>query len=78
MIQAQPQTFFVPVQQSGTNVSINLPKEVRGLFGIEGGDVLVIVADPNAETPLVVAEIQKAAANNGMKQTRKGGRKKLS
>jgi bifunctional DNA-binding transcriptional regulator/antitoxin component of YhaV-PrlF toxin-antitoxin module len=62
------QSFFVPVQQSGTNVSINLPVELRGLFGIEKGDILMFVANPNADTPLVVAEIQKP--------TRKGGRKK--
>lgn len=77
MIKAQPQTFIVPVQQSGTNYSINLPVELRGLFGIEKGDMLVFIADPTSDTPLVVAEIQKAA-NNGVKPTRKGGRKKLS
>lgn len=75
MIKPVTQMFFVPVQQSGTNYSINLPVELRGLFGIEKSDVLVFVADPNADTPLVVAEIQKAA-NNGVKPTRKGGRKK--
>lgn len=75
MITAVTQTFRLPVQQSGTNYSINLPVELRGLFGIEKSDVLMFVADPNAETPLVVAEIQKAA-NNGVKPTRKGGHKK--
>lgn len=76
MIKPVAQTFFVPVQQSGTNVFVNLPVEIRGLFGIEKGDVLVFVADPNADTPLVVVEIQKTA-NNGVKPTRKGGRKKF-
>ena len=71
MIKPVPQTFFVPVQQSGTNVFVNLPVEIRGLFGIEKGDVLMFVADPNSDTPLVVAEIQKAA-NNGVKATSEG------
>lgn len=77
MIKPIPQPFMLPVQQSGSNVFVNLPVEIRGMFGIEKGDVLVAIADPLSDTPLVIAEIRKAA-NNGMKQTRKGGRKKLS
>lgn len=61
MIAAVPQTFHLPVQKSktGTNWTVSLPDKLRGLFGIEKGDVLVVVADPNSATPLVVVDIKK-------------------
>lgn len=33
------------VQKSGTNVTVNLPKEIRELFGINGGDTVLITAE---------------------------------
>lgn len=33
------------VQKSGTNVTVNLPKEIREALGIDGGDVVLITAE---------------------------------
>ena len=59
MIAAVPQEWRVPVQQSGTNTPINLPAEMRRLFGIEKGDILVLRYDPASKTPLIVVDIEK-------------------
>lgn len=60
MIAAVPQTFRLPVQGSGTNVSVNLRKEFRDLFGIEKGDTLILRYDPASSPPLIVVDIEKA------------------
>ena len=51
----------MPVQASGSNVFVNLPVEVRNLYGIKKGDMLVLVVDPTSATPLVISDIEKAA-----------------
>ncbi len=33
------------VQKSGTNVTVNLPKELREALGIDGGDTVLITAE---------------------------------
>lgn len=33
------------VQKSGTNVTVNLPKEIREALGIDGGDTVLITAE---------------------------------
>lgn len=51
----------MPVQASGSNVFVNLPVEVRNLYGIKKGDMLVLVVDPTSTTPLVISDIEKAS-----------------
>lgn len=51
----------MPVQASGSNVFVNLPVEVRNLYGIKKGDMLVLVVDPTSATPLVISDIEKAS-----------------
>lgn len=62
MIAVTTQEWRVPVQQSGTNNTINLPAEMRRLFGIEKGDILVLRYDPTGNPPLVVVDIEKPKA----------------
>ena len=59
MITPVTQEFRLPVQQSGTNYSVNLRERLRRLFGIEKGDVLILCYDPASKAPLIVADIEK-------------------
>jgi hypothetical protein len=61
MIEPQKKIYRMPVQASGSNVFVNLPVEVRNLYGIKKGDMLVLVVDPTSATPLVISDIEKAS-----------------
>lgn len=44
------------VQKSGTNVTVNLPKELREALGIDGGDTVLITAE-TVERQLVIRKV---------------------
>ena len=63
MLILQPQEFRLPIQQSGTNVTVSLPADLRRLFGMEKGDTLILRYDPAAASPLLIVDLEKAPAS---------------
>ena len=41
------------VQETKTNVTINIPREQREMLGIEGGDTVLLTADTDNQTIII-------------------------